>query len=283
MPADPVAVPITSEIPLTPAESAGLALRGPRGLVRLGHRRRASTSSPSSSVPAWASPAWTPPTASTSTPPRCPPSPSSSSSSTPGCRYPSASWSTGSAPSRVLTLGAGAVHPRPARLRPLPRLRHRARLPRAARLRRRDDLHQRAAARRALVPGPARPVDRSVHRRCSGWPGNLVSHPRHRPGAARPRLDGDLRGQLAGRRRGAGPDAVLPQGPPRGPRAAARRAAGARPHCARRRSPRPWREPGTRLGLWVHFTTQFPAMVFLLLWGHAVPVEAQGLSPGHGG
>ncbi|GAA3054826.1 hypothetical protein GCM10020000_41240 [Streptomyces olivoverticillatus] len=30
---------------------------------------------------------------------------------------------------------------------------------------------------------------------------------------------------------------------------------------------RTWREPGTRMGLWVHFTTQFPAMVFLLLWG----------------
>ncbi|MET8894604.1 MFS transporter [Streptomyces albogriseolus] len=39
-----------------------------------------------------------------------------------------------------------------------------------------------------------------------------------------------------------------------------------------------WREPGTRLGLWVHFTTQFPAMVFLLLWGMPFLVEAQGLS-----
>jgi MFS family permease len=39
-----------------------------------------------------------------------------------------------------------------------------------------------------------------------------------------------------------------------------------------------WREPGTRLGLWVHFTTQFPAMVFLLLWGLPYLVEAQGLS-----
>jgi len=39
-----------------------------------------------------------------------------------------------------------------------------------------------------------------------------------------------------------------------------------------------WREPGTRLGLWVHFTTQFPAMVFLLLWGLPFLVEAQGLS-----
>ncbi|MFD9338222.1 nitrate/nitrite transporter [Streptomyces sp. NPDC060028] len=39
-----------------------------------------------------------------------------------------------------------------------------------------------------------------------------------------------------------------------------------------------WKEPGTRLGLWVHFTTQFPAMVFLLLWGLPYLVEAQGLS-----
>ncbi|MET9605094.1 MFS transporter [Streptomyces sp. NPDC006512] len=39
-----------------------------------------------------------------------------------------------------------------------------------------------------------------------------------------------------------------------------------------------WREPGTKLGLWVHFTTQFPAMVFLLLWGMPFLVEAQGLT-----
>lgn len=39
-----------------------------------------------------------------------------------------------------------------------------------------------------------------------------------------------------------------------------------------------WREPGTRLGLWVHFTTQFPMMVFTLLWGLPFLVEAQGLS-----
>ncbi|MEU7553444.1 MFS transporter [Streptomyces sp. NPDC044571] len=39
-----------------------------------------------------------------------------------------------------------------------------------------------------------------------------------------------------------------------------------------------WQEPGTRLGLWVHFTTQFPAMVFLLLWGMPFLVEAQGLA-----
>jgi MFS family permease len=39
-----------------------------------------------------------------------------------------------------------------------------------------------------------------------------------------------------------------------------------------------WREPGTRLGMWVHFTTQFPAIVFLLLWGMPFLVEAEGLS-----
>ncbi|WP_327748667.1 MFS transporter [Streptomyces europaeiscabiei] len=44
-----------------------------------------------------------------------------------------------------------------------------------------------------------------------------------------------------------------------------------------------WREPGTRLGMWVHFTTQFPAMVFLLLWGLPFLVQAQGLSRGTAG
>ncbi|PWG10466.1 MFS transporter [Streptomyces sp. V2] len=44
-----------------------------------------------------------------------------------------------------------------------------------------------------------------------------------------------------------------------------------------------WREPGTRLGLWVHFTTQFPAMVFLLLWGMPFLVQGQGLTRGEAG
>nr|WP_323448826.1 MFS transporter [Streptomyces sp. YSPA8] len=39
-----------------------------------------------------------------------------------------------------------------------------------------------------------------------------------------------------------------------------------------------WREPGTRLGMWTHFTTQFPAMVFMLLWGMPFLIEAQGLA-----
>ncbi|UNO41040.1 MFS transporter [Streptomyces sp. MST-110588] len=44
-----------------------------------------------------------------------------------------------------------------------------------------------------------------------------------------------------------------------------------------------WHEPGTRLGMWVHFTTQFPAMVFLLLWGLPFLVQAQGRSRGAAG
>ncbi|MEV7025759.1 MFS transporter [Kitasatospora sp. NPDC093558] len=39
-----------------------------------------------------------------------------------------------------------------------------------------------------------------------------------------------------------------------------------------------WQEPGTRLGLWVHFTTQFPGNAFGLLWGLPYLVEAQGMT-----
>jgi MFS family permease len=41
-----------------------------------------------------------------------------------------------------------------------------------------------------------------------------------------------------------------------------------------------WRHPGTRLGLWTHFVTQFSGAVFVLLWGFPFLVSAQGLSPG---
>ncbi|WP_328466764.1 MFS transporter [Streptomyces sp. NBC_00448] len=44
-----------------------------------------------------------------------------------------------------------------------------------------------------------------------------------------------------------------------------------------------WREPGTRLGMWTHFTTQFSGMVFLLLWGMPFLVEDQGMSRGGAG
>ncbi|MFD9128220.1 nitrate/nitrite transporter [Kitasatospora sp. NPDC059571] len=41
-----------------------------------------------------------------------------------------------------------------------------------------------------------------------------------------------------------------------------------------------WAEPGTRLGMWVHFTTAFPASAFGLLWGLPYLVEGQGLGRG---
>lgn len=44
-----------------------------------------------------------------------------------------------------------------------------------------------------------------------------------------------------------------------------------------------WREPGTRLGLWVHFTTAFPGAAFGLLWGMPYLVEAQGMTRAEAG
>ncbi|MFC6696209.1 MFS transporter [Nocardioides daphniae] len=41
---------------------------------------------------------------------------------------------------------------------------------------------------------------------------------------------------------------------------------------------RVWRNPGVRLGFWVHFTTQFPFNVFVLLWGFPFLVRGQGWS-----
>lgn len=41
---------------------------------------------------------------------------------------------------------------------------------------------------------------------------------------------------------------------------------------------RVWRNPGTRLGFWVHFTCQFPHTVFMLLWGFPFLVRGQGWS-----
>ncbi|MGW6455601.1 MFS transporter [Streptomyces sp. NPDC055078] len=65
-----------------------------------------------------------------------------------------------------------------------------------------------------------------------------------------------------------------PEGQHEPPRRPSHRGAG----FIRRQIAHSWREPGTRLGMWVHFTSQFPAMVFMLLWGMPFLVEAQGLS-----
>lgn len=40
-----------------------------------------------------------------------------------------------------------------------------------------------------------------------------------------------------------------------------------------------WAEPGTRLGLWTHFTTQFSGTTLGLLWGYPFLVQGEGLSP----
>ncbi|MGY2747081.1 MFS transporter [Arthrobacter sp. UYCu723] len=41
-----------------------------------------------------------------------------------------------------------------------------------------------------------------------------------------------------------------------------------------------WRQPGTRLGLWSHFTVQFSGTVFAMTWGYPFLISAQGLDPG---
>ena len=41
-----------------------------------------------------------------------------------------------------------------------------------------------------------------------------------------------------------------------------------------------WGNPGTRLGMWSHFTAQFSVTVFALLWGYPFLVRGEGLSSG---
>lgn len=41
-----------------------------------------------------------------------------------------------------------------------------------------------------------------------------------------------------------------------------------------------WGNPGTRLGMWSHFTAQFSATVFALLWGFPFLVRGEGLTSG---
>ncbi|AYY11509.1 MFS transporter [Actinobacteria bacterium YIM 96077] len=44
-----------------------------------------------------------------------------------------------------------------------------------------------------------------------------------------------------------------------------------------------WQHPGTRLGLWTHFSTGFSGMVFAMMWGFPFLVAGQGLSEGTAG
>lgn len=41
-----------------------------------------------------------------------------------------------------------------------------------------------------------------------------------------------------------------------------------------------WRQPGTRLGMWSHFTIQFSGTVFAMTWGYPFLISGQGLDAG---
>ncbi|WP_314192551.1 MFS transporter [uncultured Arthrobacter sp.] len=43
---------------------------------------------------------------------------------------------------------------------------------------------------------------------------------------------------------------------------------------------RAWKQPGTRLGMWSHFTIQFSGTVFAMTWGYPFLISAQGLNAG---
>jgi len=43
---------------------------------------------------------------------------------------------------------------------------------------------------------------------------------------------------------------------------------------------RAWRQPGTRLGMWSHFTIQFSGTVFAMTWGYPFLISGQGLDAG---
>ncbi|MFI6444828.1 nitrate/nitrite transporter [Kitasatospora sp. NPDC050543] len=73
-----------------------------------------------------------------------------------------------------------------------------------------------------------------------------------------------------------------PAGQPPTPGVAPAAPAGPRP-AVRAQIRAAWREPGTRLGLWVHFTTQFPGNAFALLWGLPYLVEGQGMTRAQAG
>jgi sugar phosphate permease len=44
-----------------------------------------------------------------------------------------------------------------------------------------------------------------------------------------------------------------------------------------------WAEPGTRIGLWTHFVTQFSGTVFALLWGYPFLVRGEHVAPATAG
>jgi len=54
-------------------------------------------------------------------------------------------------------------------------------------------------------------------------------------------------------------------------------------HSVRESLASSWAQPGTRLGFWMHFTSQFSATTLSLLWGYPFFVRGEGRSPGTAG
>ena len=145
--------------------------------------------------------------------------------------------------------------------------------PGAGRRGRRDDVHQRAAPGAAVVPGPAGAGDHPAHR-----PDRAAGPDPQRGAAGRPagrlRLDHRVRRR---RPRRASSSAILAlvalhDTPERrissGDAITARQLGRDLKHA--------WRHPGTRLGLWTHFTTQFTGTVFALMWGFPFLIAGEG-------
>ena len=55
------------------------------------------------------------------------------------------------------------------------------------------------------------------------------------------------------------------------------------PSSVRRNLSDSWAQPGTRLGFWMHFTSQFSATTMSLLWGYPFFVRGEGRSPATAG
>ena len=208
-------------------------------------------------------------------------SPWSSCSSTPRCRSRSGRCSTGSAPSGCCSPGVDPDDGRPARVR-LRRARSRSGIVARVFVGMGDAMIFISLLRLVALWFPPLPDP-------DGHPAHRRARPAGRPASRRPRwrcalhdvgLDAVLRHRR--RRRVSCSALVARAGRARlavpGPPAASRSRSAPSPATLRLA----WGDPGTRLGLWSHFSAQFGANVFALLWGFPFLVAGQGLSPEHG-